>query len=271
MCPLLDELVDREVKSTCTNSNFDGSQCEFRCEGKRNLQGGSNFASCQALGGSGKWLSELKPLALPCCQLPCPANAYGDVMFLIHSSTTIGRSSWLRILKMANSAVNDLTFGQNDVCVGAVRYNRAVDARNEIPLDCSRSKEDFVKRLFRLPYIGSGTNTVAGLNHLRTKSFATSANRKNAQDVAIVITDSRSTTTTRRVAAAAKALKASDVKTIVIGIKTPAGIPDRTEMRNIASSRKGAIYLPRIPARVPSAVKNQIRSFICDRECERFN
>ncbi|XP_039260114.2 uncharacterized protein LOC120336490 [Styela clava] len=264
VCPSLDELETRHVVSKCS---IDGKKCDFECPVDMTLRGGSESVTCGTFGGKPAWMNGPSPAVLPCCELSCPANAYADIVFLIHSTTLTGRAGWTNVLNFVNSIVSKFTFGKDNVCVGAVRYNNRIDTRSEIPLDCSTTKDNFKKALLRMPFVGVGANTGAGLNHLRTKSFKTPNNRPRAQDVAVLVSDSRSADD---VIKPAKELKASGVKIQVIGIKTRGGTPNTAQLKTIASYPARILNLPRIPITPPPGVVNQMQNLVCPEGCQRY-
>ena len=75
--------------------------------------------------------------------------------------------------------------------VFVLRYNKAVDEKNQILFENYNSPEEILQQLKTIPYDGRGTRTGKALAHIRDKTLKLPAIRKNVTDVVLLLTDGR--------------------------------------------------------------------------------
>ncbi|XP_076807337.1 sushi, von Willebrand factor type A, EGF and pentraxin domain-containing protein 1-like [Clavelina lepadiformis] len=212
----------------CTDSNYHHSQCSFQCDNDEDGLGndfhliGLNQLTCQE---NGRWNG-----TPPCCAQQCPSNGKADLFFVLDSSANIGFHNWTKILKFVNLFISSFKIGKDDFLVGAVRYNREVDARGEIALGSLDNLRSLQHAITYLQQGGRGSNTGRALAHVATNSLKASGNRPEAHDYVILVTDGESEDD---VEAAAQNLRDQDATVYTIGIG--AGKVNVPELQTIAS------------------------------------
>lgn len=114
-------------------------------------------------------------------------------MFMVDGSWSIGTENFEQIRQFLYTLVNSFDVGPNHVRIGLVQY--ASTARTEFQLNTYQNKDDILKYISKLPYMGGGTQTGAGLEFMLQEHFVAGAGSRASQGVpqiAVVITDGKS-------------------------------------------------------------------------------
>ncbi|XP_029023066.1 cartilage matrix protein isoform X1 [Betta splendens] len=155
------------------------------------------------------------------------SNAATDVVFLIDGSKSVRPENFELIKKWIFQIIEKLDVSERNVHVGLVQYSSTV--KQEFPLGRYNNKKDLKEAVKRMEFMGKGTMTGQGLNHIRESSF-TPANgaRPGVPKVCIVFTDGRSQD---YIGEAAKKAKESGFKMFAVGV----GSAVEDELKQIAS------------------------------------
>lgn len=103
---------------------------------------------------SSKWSSQV-----PCCDLPCPPYTKVDLLFVLDSSSSVGRKSWKELIKFTLALLDNFVIGKDDMRVGVLRYNKRVDSKSEILMGDYKSPADLKEKIRKFPYNGWGRFT----------------------------------------------------------------------------------------------------------------
>ena len=152
-------------------------------------------------------------------------------MFVIDESGSIGASRFQLIREFVRDISSELISRSPRSAVGVILYDNI--ARIQFNLRAHTSLFSLQSAIDRLPYNGGGTDTAEALQLLLSSAENGALGlRKSSSNVAIVITDGRSSSQTATSSAAA-ALHASNIFDVyAVGVDGA----DRTELRVIASS-----------------------------------
>ena len=91
------------------------------------------------------------------------------------------------MLEFIVNIVQSLRIGPDAVRVGVVSYS--TESTINFVLDQHTNRPALVDAIRNIPYIGSNTNTAAGIEDMRTKVFTLPGDRPDVQNIGIVITD----------------------------------------------------------------------------------
>jgi hypothetical protein len=166
--------------------------------------------------------------------MECCNNGRVDVALVIDSSESIVMSEFH--FEMLWSLTENIIMTA-DVESGNVRFALTVFTHkvfNEFLLNKYKTRSDMIEHISDLPIRSGSTKTGQALKNLYTNVFkASSGDRNNVQNVAIVITDGESINSTYTAAQAYKA-KSSGIQIIAVGID----VADISELYEIASTPK---------------------------------
>nr|XP_039271172.1 sushi, von Willebrand factor type A, EGF and pentraxin domain-containing protein 1-like [Styela clava] len=215
----------------CTNSHYQHSRCRFWCDGQTDdimtakySLFGNDFLTCTE---DGHW--DGMP---PCCAQNCPPWGKMDLFFVFDSSSSVGWQNWKRLLDFANQILGNFHIGEDNVLAGAVRYNRDVDSKNELPIGKYKTRELLTNAIKFTHFGGWGTNTGKALNHVAEESLKKPGNRPDVADVVILFTDGVSQDDVKE---ASQKLKENNATVHVVGIEGSTGQLDLDQMKTIAS------------------------------------
>ena len=138
-----------------------------------------------------------------------------DVMFVVDASGSVKPHNFQKQLDFMKEFVNafDIGPGANQVQVGAITFDTLV--YNQFNMNTFSTKGPLSTAISAIPWTYRATFTHSALDYVRTNSFTTAAgDRPGVPNVAILLTDGGSVSSSRARTAAA-ALQAS---TTVIGI-----------------------------------------------------
>ena len=127
--------------------------------------------------------------------------------------------------------VNHLPPGRDRNHYGLVQFSR--NSQREFGLDRYYQEQALATAILNIRNLGEQTNTQAGLRQLRQEVFGRGGDRQNVPNIAIVITDGRSTEQVGRTLLEADLLKDTGALVIAVGITNEV---NTTELRGIASA-----------------------------------
>ncbi|XP_036930513.1 collagen alpha-6(VI) chain isoform X4 [Acanthopagrus latus] len=159
----------------------------------------------------------------------CTQEAVADIVFLVDGSWSIGTENFEQIRRFLYTLVNSFDIGPDHVRIGLVQYSTT--PRTEFLLNTYQNKEDILRYINKLPYLGGGTHTGQGLDFMLNEHFVEKAGSRAGQNVpqiAVVITDGKSQDT---VESHAQNLKRRGIVVYAIGIKDA----DEAELKEIAN------------------------------------
>lgn len=159
----------------------------------------------------------------------CTQEAVADIVFLVDGSWSIGTENFKQIRRFLSTLVNSFDVGPNHVQIGLVQYSTS--PRTEFLLNTYRDKQDILKYISKLPYMGGGTQTGEGLDFMLNNHFVESAGsraRQRVPQIAVVITDGKSQD---NVESHAQNLKRRGIVLYAIGIKDA----DEDQLKEIAN------------------------------------
>ena len=159
-------------------------------------------------------------------------NTPVDVMFVVDGSGSVKHTNFQKLLQFMSEFA--MTFqigsGPHGTQIGVIIFSDNV--LNKFKMASYSNKYDMINKILGIKYPGEGTNTYLALDYVRNSIFtASEGDRPNVPNVAIVMTDGKSSDSSKTKEAALK-LKQSNVEVIGIGIGTDV---DKDEIRAIAS------------------------------------
>ncbi|CAC5385625.1 unnamed protein product [Mytilus coruscus] len=154
-----------------------------------------------------------------------------DLVFVVDGSGSIGPANFVKLQTFLKDIVTKLNVGPNAVHVGVIKFSNYPSI--EFPLDMHLSRQEVMKAIDNVNYIGGGTNTAEAINYMNQQMFSQkSGARSNVPRIAVVITDGRSSNPTNTANAANQA-RADNIGVMSVGIG--AGV-DRSELNAIADN-----------------------------------
>uniref|UniRef100_A0A8C0GER2 VWFA domain-containing protein n=1 Tax=Chelonoidis abingdonii TaxID=106734 RepID=A0A8C0GER2_CHEAB len=159
----------------------------------------------------------------------CRKATLADIVFLVDTSTSIGRENFQKVKNFLYTLVSSLNVSSDQIRVGLAQYSNKtfrVFLLNQYSL-----KSDILEQIQNLPYRSGGSYTGTALDFVRTTYFTESAGSRvleNVPQIVILITDGESND---EVKIPANKLKARGISVYVIGIN----VQDTTKLQEIAN------------------------------------
>ena len=154
-----------------------------------------------------------------------------DVVFAFDSSTSVTLENFSLLINFAKDMIKDAEIDSGSVRVGALVYSSG--AAIQFDLHMYSTKQDIIEAFNRIPYIPGRTNTAEALRTIRTKMFRSKkGDRREAENVAIIVTDSPSDRNVRKTIPEARKLWARKVHVYAVGV----GLSDTRELEGIATA-----------------------------------
>lgn len=116
-----------------------------------------------------------------------------DIVFMVDGSWSIGTENFEQIRRFLYTLVSGFDIGPEHVRIGLAQYSTT--PRTEFRLNTHQNKDDILRYISKLPYMGGGTHTGQGLDFLLQQHFVEAAGsraRQNVPQIAVVITDGES-------------------------------------------------------------------------------
>lgn len=145
------------------------------------------------------------------------ACSQADIVFVLDSSGSIKREHWGSVLSFFKFVVGQIPVGFYNTRFGSVTFGN--EATIDFQLNTYNTTEDIVKAIDRIAYKDENTNTSGALWKMRSIMFTSlNGDRKNAPNIAIVITDGQSTYDHNLTLPYANEAKRAGITIIVIGV-----------------------------------------------------
>ncbi|XP_036356789.1 neurogenic locus notch homolog protein 1 isoform X6 [Octopus sinensis] len=158
----------------------------------------------------------------------CQTN-YADIMFALDESGSIKAPNFKIMKDFTKDIIKHFPIGSENVRVGVLTFSYSV--KYQFNLNSYFNKEEIFRKIDKIRYGKGGTMTHLALNSLRVRSFTNKyGDRKNVQNIAILMTDGISNKPSRTKIAAEK-LRETGAMVFAIGIRNS----KKSEIENIAS------------------------------------
>ncbi|XP_069081666.1 collagen alpha-3(VI) chain [Pleurodeles waltl] len=155
--------------------------------------------------------------------------AAADIVFLVDSSWSIGQENFQQVRQFLYNAVKLLDASGTELRFALVQYSG--NPHTEFRLNTYHSTEEVLFHIWNMPYIGGGTKTGLGLEHIIQNLLTAPAGSRahnHVPQVVVVLTDGRSQDD---VGPPSSVLKSADVNMFAIGVKDA----EEVELKEIAS------------------------------------
>lgn len=184
-----------------------------------------------------------------------------DIMFVLDESSSVDQENFETMKTFVQNVVSDLPIGSDSVNVGLLKYGFGV--HEEFDLNKYQDPTSLKNAINEVDYVGGITNTHKALDYIRTDSFtAPKGDREDAPNIAILITDGKSTDKQKTMEAAER-LKAAGVIVFSIGIDKA----DEEELKAIASNPSSEYVFFVESFSSLDKIKEHISSDICTSKC----
>ncbi|XP_063397843.1 cartilage matrix protein-like [Mytilus trossulus] len=181
-----------------------------------------------------------------------------DVMFVLDSSGSVGSSNWQIMLKFVQNVINIFTIGKDDVQVGVDIYSGGPSS--QIKLNSYHSKTQLMNAVKGISYIGGGTATHLGIQHMTNTSFSSSyGSRSGVPKIGIIVTDGQSNSKVETLSAA-NDTKSEGILLFSIGIGSST---DSAELRGIANDPDSDFYFTVNDFKALKSIESSLASKAC--------
>lgn len=152
-----------------------------------------------------------------------------DLVIILDASTSVGQDNFDKMLQFCKDFLASADIDSGNVRAGIVTYS--TDVKIEFQIGEHTTAADLQNAISQIKYAYGSTNTADALKTMATKMFGTSADRDDAPNVAILVTDGISNINSRRTVPEAETARGNNIKIYTIGI----GLTDTKEVFAIAS------------------------------------
>ena len=181
--------------------------------------------------------SDLDPLLYTVAA--CSGTMLLDLAILLDGSSSVAAFNWYRLGGAIMSLLRQLNIGPDNVRVAVISFSNS--AVINFGLDTFMSIEEVEEALSNLPYPGGRTNTASALRVLTEDVFALqNGDRVHAPNLAIIITDGKSTSEPGELKHLKGQLSLNNVGIMAVGISDNV---DVGELTMLASPREPLWYL----------------------------
>lgn len=154
-----------------------------------------------------------------------------DIVFVLDSSGSIGFGHWGQVLEFFKFVVSNVPVGFYATRFGSVTYGN--EATVDFYLNTYNTSKDIMAAIDRIPYKDENTNTSGGLWKMKAELFTKqNGDRSSAPNIAIIVTDGKSTYDANLTIPYANEAKRSGIMNVVIGVGDKT---DRDELEAMAS------------------------------------
>ena len=145
------------------------------------------------------------------------------------ASTSVGQDNFQKMLQFVKDFLGNADIDSGNVQAGVLTYSTSF--KIEFQIGQHTTTAELQKAIDKIPYTYGSTNTADALLTMATKMFTTSADRPDAPNIAIVVTDGISNINSRRTIKEAINARAKNIHIYSIGI----GLKDTKEVFAIAT------------------------------------
>ncbi|XP_043111994.1 collagen alpha-3(VI) chain [Puntigrus tetrazona] len=159
----------------------------------------------------------------------CTFDVVADIAFIVDQSSSIRSKNFQLVRDFLENTIGGLDVGEGKIKIAVVLYSDF--PRADVYFNTFSDKTDILRYINNMPYGRGKTYTGAALRFAKERVFTKargSRRDQHVQQVAVVITDGKSTD---KVASAAAALRRSGVTVFALGIKDT----EEDDLREIAS------------------------------------
>ncbi|XP_078676751.1 uncharacterized protein LOC144913731 [Branchiostoma floridae x Branchiostoma belcheri] len=119
------------------------------------------------------------------CEIRTDCKFSFDLVFLVDGSTSVGPNEFDKSKAFLRNVINQFQIGPDATKVGVIQYSSTV--REEFSLNRYLTKQDVMRAIDRIPFLGGFTRTGEAITFMKQHSQF----RGNVPKIAIVITDGR--------------------------------------------------------------------------------
>lgn len=198
--------------------------------------------------GKLKWLFNSLCFVVTGCQV-------ADIAFVLDSSGSVQEDgdNWSQMKLFAQRLLDYMDIGSTKVLIGAVTYGSEAYVAFRLK-DYSRESE-ISRQLGNLTFIGTKTNTAAGIQYMRNYIFQSQeGDRDYAPNIGILITDAAANIAANQVKPQADMAKDAGIHMVAIGITSKI---NPTELQNVATNEQSVFTAPDF-----NTLSNQITDII---------
>ena len=145
------------------------------------------------------------------------------------ASTSVGQDNFEKMLQFVKDFLGNADIDSGNVQAGVLTYSTSF--KIEFQIGQHTTTAELQKAIDKIPYTYGSTNTADALLTMATKMFTTSADRPDAPNIAVVVTDGISNINSRRTIKEAINARAKNIHIYSIGI----GLTDTKEVFAIAT------------------------------------
>ncbi|XP_059150381.1 matrilin-2-like isoform X2 [Physella acuta] len=166
------------------------------------------------------------------CDIIVPCITLADIVFVLDSSSSIGKSNYQLQLDFTSRLVSQFNVSEDATQFGALIFGTSV--QELFDLNTFSDQQSIQQAILAAPYMGSQTWTNLALEHVITDGMfsTTSCDRPQAVKTVVLLTNGISNDP-KKTEQAAQALKDQGINIIAVGIGSGAS---STELNKIASS-----------------------------------
>ncbi|XP_064631743.1 collagen alpha-3(VI) chain-like [Lineus longissimus] len=160
----------------------------------------------------------------------CVTSQKADIVFMMDSSGSIQLINFVKLKQFVHDVIDHFDIGPSGINVGVMTFGFYPIL--QFNLDAFTSKTDIQDAIMKTWYIPGFTNTAAAITYMRQTMFtASNGDRSSAPNIAVIISDGKSSDKSKTVAEAALA-KADNITMIAIGVGSDV---DKQELDDVAS------------------------------------
>ncbi|XP_052823210.1 uncharacterized protein LOC106875254 isoform X2 [Octopus bimaculoides] len=156
-------------------------------------------------------------------------NKVADIWFLLDSSSSITANNFGKQKNIIENMVGMLDIHASKTRVAISTFNH--EYQSIVMFGDTNDKQEIIKRIEAIEYVGGGTKTGNALEKVRTELFSSGTWRPKADHILIVFTDGRSSDY-KQTKTEAELLKKLNIKIFAVGIGKSV---DQIELEDIAS------------------------------------
>uniref|UniRef100_A0A0L8FLC0 VWFA domain-containing protein n=1 Tax=Octopus bimaculoides TaxID=37653 RepID=A0A0L8FLC0_OCTBM len=158
------------------------------------------------------------------------SDAQLDLVFVLDSSTSVGRANFRILLSFVKSLLSDVPINNEGVQVGILSFSN--DVRIHFRLNDYNNKEELLAAIDSIPFRHGSANLAEAIRIMHEDMFhGRNGDRENVANIAVIITDGLSNLNSYRLPNAVRNAKNKEIKMYAIGI----GLTDTRELDLIAT------------------------------------
>jgi len=152
-----------------------------------------------------------------------------DLVIILDASTSVGPDNFQKMLQFVKDFLANADIDSGNVQAGVLTYSTSF--KIEFQIGQHTTSAELQKAIDRIQYTYGSTNTADAILTMATKMFTTSADRPDAPNIGVVVTDGISNINSRRTIPEAVTARGKNIHIYSIGI----GLTDTKEVFAIAT------------------------------------